>query len=87
MLDADILGRDHLAVEHQLLGAVLLVAALDEPQHLLHEVGIGVVVVDPQTEELGRLDKAVDAYGQILACEVDIARVEQRQHALGLQLF
>ena len=87
MLHADVLRRDHFAVEHQLFGAVFPVVALDQPQYLLHERRVFVVVVDRNAQKLRGLDQPVDADGQILARKVDVTRVEQRQHAFGFQLF
>ena len=87
VLHADVLRGDHLAVEHHLARAVAAVVLLDEPQHLLHEAGVVVVVVDLQPEELRRLDQSVDADGEVLPREVDVPGVEERQHALALQLL
>ena len=87
VLHADVLGRDHLAVEHDLLRAVLLVILLDQTQDALHEVEVVVVGRDLEAHELGSLDEAVDADGQILAGDVDVAGIEERQHAVGLQLL
>ncbi len=45
------------------------------------------VVFDFQSEELGSLYQTIHADGQILTADVDIAGVEQRQHAALLQLL
>ena len=87
VLHADVLGRNHLAVEHHVLRAVLLVILLDEAQDALHEAEVVVVGRDLQAHELGSLDEAVDADGQILAPDVDVAGVEEREHAVLLQLL
>ena len=87
MFHAHVLGRDHLAVEHEavLLRVVLLVIAFDEAQNILYEMFVIGVVGDRNLEELGGFDEAVDADGEVLAAQVDVAGVEQRQHAFGLE--
>ena len=87
VLDAHVLGGDHLAVEHDLSGTVLLVAAFDEPQNLLHEVLVLGVVVDAHAEVFGRLDQTVHPDGEVLAAHVDVARVEEREHAFRAERF
>ena len=82
VLDADILGGNHLAVEEQVFRAVLLIVRLDEAQYAADEGGILVVVADGEPEAFGGLDDAVDADGQILALDVDVAGVEEGQHTL-----
>ena len=87
VLHTDILGRDHLAVEHHILRAILLIILLDESEDALYEVQVVVVRRDLQTHELGSLHKTVDTNGEVLTADVDIACVEQRQHAMCLQLL
>ena len=87
MLHAHVFGGDHLAVEHHLLRAVLVVVALDQPQNLLGEAHVVGVVDDGDPLVFGRFDQAVDADGEVLARQVDVARVEERKHSLALQLF
>ena len=38
-------------------------------------------------QELGSLNKAVHADGEILAAQINVARIEQGQHAFALQFF
>ena len=80
VFDTHVFGGDHLAVEHQaiLLRVVLLVVALNEAQHILHELLVVRVVRDLDLQELGGFHEAVHADGEVLATQVDIARVEQR---------
>ena len=87
MLHANVLGRNHLAVEHQFLRTVFLVVLLNQSQDALHEVLVVVVRRNLQTHELCSLHQTVDADGKILAVDVDIAGVEQRQHTVGLQFL
>ncbi len=87
VLDADVLGRNHLAVEEHVLGAVLLVVLLYDGQDALHELLVLVVGVNLQAHELGSLHEAVDADGEVLAVHRDVASVEEWQHAVGLQLL
>ena len=46
VLHSHILGGDHLAVEHHLLGAVFLVLLLHQPEHRLHKLAVLRVVGD-----------------------------------------
>ena len=87
MFHAHILGGYHLAVEHHLLGAVFLVLLLHQTEDGLHELAVLRVVVDGDAHELGGLDQTVDADGEVLARDVDIAGVEEGQHAVGLQVL
>ena len=61
MLNAHILGWNHLAVEHNLLRAILLVVLFNESKHLLYEVQIVGTVVDLKSHELCCFNKSVDA--------------------------
>ena len=72
MLHTDVLGRDHLAVEHHVLRAVLLVILLDQSEDALNEVQVVVVGGDLQTHELGSLHETVDTDGEVLAADVDL---------------
>ena len=81
MLHTDVLGGNHFAVEEQILRAVLLVVRLDERENALHEVAILLVVADGNAETFGRFDHAVDADGEILAFDVDVAVIEEGQEA------
>ena len=87
MFNAHVLSGNHLAVEHHLLGAVLLVLLLHQAEDRLHELAVLGVVRDGDAHELGGLHEAVDADGEVLAGDVDIASVEERQHAVGLQVL
>ena len=82
-----VLGGYHLAVEHHLLGAVFLVLLLHQTEDGLHKLAVLRVVVDGDAHELGGLDPTVDAEGEGLARDVDIAGVEEGQHAVGLQVL
>jgi len=46
-----------------------------------------VVWSDFESHEFGSFDKSVDAYGEILSGYVYVACIEQRQHAMRLQLL
>ena len=83
---ADVLGRNHLAVEHQVARAVFPVIAFDESQHLLHESLVVRIVGDSKPEAFSRFDQSVHPDGQVLPREVDVACVEERKHPLGLQV-
>ena len=87
MLHTHILGGNHLAVEHHILGAVLLVLLLHQTEDGLYELAVLRIVVDGDAHELGSLDQAVDTDGEVLARDVDIAGVEERQHAMSLQVL
>ena len=89
VLDAHVLGGDHLAVEHQavLLRVVLLVVTLDETQDILNKLFVVRVVGDRDFKEFGGFDETVDADGEVLATEVDVAGVEQRKHAFLLEFL
>ena len=87
VLDADVLGGDHLAVEHHLLGAVFFVLLLHQAEDGLYELAVFGAVLDGDAHEFRGLDEAVDADGEVLACDVDIAGIEERQHAVALELL
>ena len=76
MFHAHVLGGNHLAVEHQFVGAVLLVVLLHHAEHRLHIVAVLVVVVDGDAKELGSFHQPVDSNGEVLPVDIDIARVE-----------
>ena len=80
MFHAYVLGGDHLAIEHEavFLRVIFLVVFLDEAEHVLHEMLIIWVVADRDLKELGGFDQAVDADGEVLPSEVDVACIEQR---------
>ena len=84
VLYAHILGRYHLAVEHQFVAAVLLVVFLHHAQNRLHIFPILVVVVNGYAEELGPFHQSVDPDGEVLAAQVDISCIEQGQHPVAL---
>ena len=87
MLHTDVLGRNHLAVEHHVLRAVLLVQLLHDREHALYEVLVLVVGGDLESHELGSLHQTVDTNGQILTTDIDVTGIEQRQHTMSLQLL
>ena len=87
MLHADILGRNHLAVEHHVLRAILLIILLDKAEDALYEVQVVVIGRNLQTHELCGFHKTVDTDRQILTGDIDIAGIEERQHAAGLQFL
>ena len=87
MLHTHILGRNHLAVEHHILTAVLLVVLLNQSENTLNEMHIVVVRCDFQSHELSSLYQAVDTNGQVLTVDIDITGIEQRQHTMCLQVF
>ena len=86
---ANVLGGNHLAVEHQavFLRVIFLVVFFDEPQNLLHKGFVLRVIRNLDFEELGGFHEAVHADGEVLATQIDVARVEQRQHAFLLQFL
>ena len=53
----------------------------------MHEMLVVRVVVDGDFEELGGFHEAVHADGEVLPAEVDVARVEEGQHAFPLQFL
>ena len=87
MLDTHVLCRNHLAVEHHVLGAVLLIVLLNQAKDTLYEVQVIVVRRDLQSHKLSSLNQAVDTDGEILTSDIDISCIEERQHAMSLQLF
>lgn len=87
VLDTDVLGRNHLAVEHHLFAAVLLVVLFNRTQDVLYEVLIVVVGRDLQSHELSGFHESVDANGEILSVDVDISGIKERQHAVSLELL
>ena len=46
-----------------------------------------VVRIDLVAHKLGSLNQTVNSDGQILARDVDVASVKQRQHAMSLKVF
>ena len=82
-----VLGRDHLAVEHNVLRAVLFVLLLDDTEQLLNEVCVFGCIFDLQAEELSSLHQTVHTDGEVLTTDVDITGVEERQHAFLLQVL
>ena len=67
MLYTDVLCRNHLAVEHKVLCAVLLVVSLHKTEDLLNELLVLRVVVDGDSEELGSLNKTIYTDSEVLA--------------------
>ena len=84
MFHTHVLRRNHLAVEHHILRAVLFVLLLDDAEQLLNEMRILRRVFDLQTEELCCLYQTIHTDRQILTADIDVAGVEQRQHAFLL---
>ena len=87
MLNAHILGRNHLTVEHNLLRTILLVVLLYESKHFLYKVQIVGIVVDLKSHELCGFNKSVHTDCEILTTHIDISSVKQRQHTLLLQIL
>ena len=87
VLHTHVLGGNHLAVEHDVLGAVFFVFLLDKTKDRLDEFAVLRVVIDGNAHEFGGFDEAVDTDGEVLTCDVDVAGVEERQHAVCLQVF
>ena len=87
MFHAHVLGRDHLAVEHRLLGAESLVLLLDQSEYRLYELLVAVVRSYVQTHELRSLYQSVDADGEVLTVDVDVSCIEEWQHVVVQQLL
>ena len=87
VLYTNVLSRNHLAVEHCLLGAVLLVVLLNKSENFLNIMCILRVVVYLVAQELGSLHQTVDTNRQILSSDIDVTGIEQRKHSLCLQVF
>ena len=87
VLNTNILGRNHLAVEQQVLGAILLVVLLHQAEYCLHIAQVVLVVADLDAKELGSLNETVHTNGEILTADIDITSIEQRQHARLLQFL
>ena len=82
-----VLGRNHLAVEHHLFGAVFLVVVLNKTQYVLNKTQILLVVRNAHAQALGSLDHTVDTDGQVLAGDIDVAGIEEGQHTFLEQVF
>ena len=87
MLYAHVFSGNHLTVEEQILRTILLVVMLYDAEHTLYEMLVVLVRGNLQPHELGSLNQSVDADGQILAADIDISGIEQRQHAVVLQFL
>ena len=87
MLHTNVLGRNHLTVEHHVLRTILFVILFNKAEHLLNEVQIIVVRINLIAHKFGSLYQAVDADGEILARNIDIACIKQWQHAVLLKIF
>ena len=62
-----VFGGDHLAVEHQLFGAVFFVVSLNEAEHVLDKLFVVGVVGDRDLEEFGGFHQPVHTDREILA--------------------
>ena len=82
-----VFGGNHLAVEEQLFALVLVVVFFDQTEHLFHKMLVLRIVVNGDAEKFGRFHQTVDTDGEVLAVDGDVAGVEQRKHAFGLQVF
>ncbi len=87
MFHSHVLRRNHLAVEHHLLRAVLLVVLFDHSENFLRKTFVIGIVVDRNAEKFGRFDQSVHTDSEVLARHIDIARIEQGQHPLRLHVF
>ena len=87
MLHAHILSGDHLAVEHHIFGAVLLIVFFHQSEYGLDKGQVVGIVVDLKPHKFSSFHQSVDANGEILAADVDISCVEKREHAMALQLL
>ena len=87
VLHAHIFCRNHLTIEESFLRAVFLIIPFHHAENLLHELGILRIVGDRNSEEFCGFHHAVDADREVLAGDVYVAGVEQRQHALALEHF
>ena len=87
VLDPDVLGGNHFAVEEQILRAVFLVVGLDERENTLNEVAILLIVADGDAEAFGRFDHTIDTDGEILALDVDVAGIEEGKQTAGAHPF
>ena len=87
MLHTNVFCRNHFTVEHDILCTVLLVILLNQSQDALNEVLIVVIWSDLQPHELSCLYQAIDTDGQILATDIDVACIKQRQHTMCLKIF
>ena len=84
---ADVLGRYHLAIEHQLFGAIFFVVFFYKSQYLLYESRILRIVVDRYAHKLCRLYQTINPDGKVLTLNIYVACIEKRQHTLCLQYF
>ena len=87
MLYTNVLCRNHLAVEHHVLGTILLVVLLNKSEDSLYEMQIIIVWSNLQSHELCCLYQSVDTDGKILTADVDISCVEEWQHTTLLELL
>ena len=87
MFHSHVLRRNHLAVEHHLLRAVLLVVLFDHSENFLCKTFVIGIVVDRNAEKFGCFDQSVHTDSEVLARHIDIARIEQGQHPLRLHVF
>ena len=81
VLDADVFSRNHFAVEKEFFGAILLVVAFDEREDIFDKLLIFRVVANGDTEAFCRFDDAVDTDGEVLALDVDVAGIEEREQS------
>ena len=84
MFHTYILGRNHFTVKHHILGTILTVVFLNESENTLDKMQIVIIRRYFQSHKLGSLNQAVDTDGEILTTNINVARVEERQHAMLL---
>ena len=87
MFHANVFRRNHLAVEHYVLGAVLLVVALHYTEHSLHKIKIIWIVIYLKPHKLGGFHKSVHSDSKILPAHVYISGIKERQHLVILQVL
>ena len=87
MLHTHIFGRNHLAIEQDILRLILLVLLFDQPENGLHKTQVIGIVADFDSHKLGSLNQTVDANRQVLPPHIDVAGIEQGQHSMFVQRF
>ena len=87
MLNAYVFCWNHLAVEKEVLRAVFLVVVFHEAQDVADKLRVFLIVGNGHAEAFCSFHDAVHTDGQILALDVDIASIEERQHAFLEEVF
>ena len=87
MLHTYVFGRNHLAVEHHVLRAILTIILFYQSEDTLYKVQIFIVRCNLQSHELSSLNESVDTDGQILTGDIDITSIKQWEHTMGLEFL